>query len=156
MFKYVLSYRTDMTEHSQHDHWLTGPRKKGIRSILYGTIVGAGYLIGGLAGLAMTGGATLYSGLKSVSSLYKSFSKKYKEKSDSYLGRGILYGGRAIATAAVPWLQSVISLLSGGARLDSNEHFPYDFSDIPPYEANLKKKIEEMAAASMSDESGKK
>lgn len=137
----------------QQESRLTGPRKKGIRSIVYGALVGAGYLIGGLPGIVMTGAAAAYSGIKGAMSVYKSTRNYNKKKSDSYLGRGLSYLGRAAGTLVAPWLQSVLSMISGVSRVHYNKDIKYlDYPDIQPYEAALKKKIEEAAAKKMEEE----
>ncbi len=137
---------------TERPYRVSGPTKKGLRSIGYGLSVLAGFLTGGfstLIGVAILGAATIYSGTKSAISLYKSFSRKYKEKSGSYFGRGLSYLGRTFGTISFPWLQGLLSLLSGGERIRRNEFHPYDYQDIPPFEQHLRQ-IEAEAATQPS------
>lgn len=136
-----------MAERSQQaevpKYRMSGPVKKGLRSLGYGLGVLFGFLTGGFStvvGALVLGAAALYSGAKSASDLYKSTQEKYKEKTGSYIGRGLTYLGRTVGTVTVPWLQGFLSMISGGSRIYQNEYRGYDFMDIPPYEEQLKGK----------------
>ena len=121
------------------------PRRKGIRSILYGLGVLAGTATGGLISLVTIGSAALYSAYRAGSSLYKSFQGKHGEMRGSYFGRGAAYLARTLGTITVPWLQGFASIISGGTRIAENDFHGYDFPNINPYEKRLKE--EEAAAA---------
>lgn len=128
---------------AEQPYRVSGPTKKGIRSIGYGLSVLAGILTGGfstLIGAAILGAASIYSGVKSAVSLYKSFSKKYEEKSGSYFGRALGYLGRTFGTITVPWLQAAVSLVSGEERIRRNEFLPYDYPGLPAFEEQLRER----------------
>lgn len=152
--------------HAKKEPYLTGPRKKGIRSIAYGAFVGAGWLIGGPIGTITVGAASIYSAIKGFSSVkkaisaYKSTKDYVNEKAESYLGKGLSYLGRAAATIAFPWLIPISSSTAGAARLNNNDYLErLDYHELSLFEKEEKVKAEKAAAEKMrkeEEEKGKK
>ncbi len=150
----------------QQESRLTGPRKKGIGSIISGAIVGAGVIIGGYIGGIAIGSIAIYNMIKSYSpikkaiSIYKSAKDNVNEKAESYLGQGICYLGDAVGTILVPWLKPAVSTTLGAIRLYGDSYIKgIDHPEIELYKKKEKEETEKAVAEKLrkeEEEKGKK